>query len=433
VIADADLLVPLTSAAVGLRDLRAIDVLMPGTYYAFFTRLVSFCDRVIHFTVDPDVALAATAPAIDLAGVRYVVSRTTLPADDLQRRVRRQVGHERTARLLAGLVRLRTEGGPLAIGPVTSTNDERFAFTLPTPFTLDVTADTEAPELAWGVLVRDAPSAVALRVQVDGVPSDAPDDTAVVRSDDQWQEYRVALAGAGTRRRVHLRMTGTAGAAPVMVSIGNLGFGAGVVSEARLVSERGARQAAEAEHLRPVFRDEPHGVTVYENDNALPRVFRVRHVEPSASAEAAFTRLGDGFDFRRSALVATADVMAVQRALRADDPASEDGVDESGTAEIREETPGVVTIATEGPTPSLLVLADLAFPGWRVEIEGRSAPILTVDGLLRGVVVPAGSHVVTFRYRPTSLLIGSVLSVLALALLLPYGRRAGRLHAGNGA
>ena len=70
VIADPDLMVPLTSAAVGLRDLRAIDVLTPGPYYAFFTRLVSFCDRVIHFTVDPDLTLAATAPALDLAGVR---------------------------------------------------------------------------------------------------------------------------------------------------------------------------------------------------------------------------------------------------------------------------------------------------------------------------------------------------------------------------
>ncbi len=83
IIADADLAVPLTSAAAGLADLRAIDVLTPGAYYAFFTRLVSFCERVIHFTVDPDLALAATSPVLDLAGVRFIVTARPLGFDDL--------------------------------------------------------------------------------------------------------------------------------------------------------------------------------------------------------------------------------------------------------------------------------------------------------------------------------------------------------------
>src|SRR6185436_2720235 len=91
ILADPDLAVPLTSAAAGLSDLRAIDVLTPGAYYAFFTRLVSFCDRVIHFTVDPDVPLAATAPALDLAGVRWIATRQPLGGDDLAARARSQV------------------------------------------------------------------------------------------------------------------------------------------------------------------------------------------------------------------------------------------------------------------------------------------------------------------------------------------------------
>lgn len=427
VIADADLLVPLTSGAAGLRDLRAIDVLTPGTSYAFFTRLVSFCDRVIHFTVDPDVSLAASAPALDLAGVRWIVSRTPLSTADLAWRVRRQVGRERTARLLTDLVRLRTEGGPLAIGPVRAGDDERFAFTLTTPFALDVTAESEAGELAFGALVHGHASGATLSVRLDGLASDAPAEPFAVAAGGGWQERRIALAKAGERRRVRLRVMGASDGPPATISIGDLGFGSGAAVEARLATERTRRHVAEAAAIREVFRDPAEGVVVYENTNVLPRAFRVRRVEPSPSVDTALTRLGDGFEFRQAALVETGDVLAVQRVLAA---AANDAND-AGTTEIRAETPGSVTIATDGASPALLVLADLAYPGWRADVDGDSAPVLTVDGVLRGVVVPAGAHVVTFRYRPTSWLVGMLVTMVALVALVPYGRRAARAHAGD--
>lgn len=427
VIADPDLLVPLTSGAAGLRDLRAIDVLTPGASYAFFTRLVSFCDRVIHFTVDPDVSLAASAPALDLAGVRWIVSRAPLSAVDLAWRVRRQVGRERTARLLTDLVRLRTEGGPLAIGPIRSGDDERFAFTLTTPFTLDVTAGSEAAELAFGALVHgDAPGAT-LRVRLDGLASDAPVEPFAVPASGRWHERRIALAKAGERRRVRVRVTGASDGPPATVSIGDLGFGGGAAVEARLATERTQRHLAEVGAIREAFRDPVEGVVVYENTNVLPRAFRVRRVEPSPSVEAALTRLGDGFEFRHAALVETDEVLAVQRSLAA----AANDADDAGTTEIRAETPGSVTIATTGTSPALLVLADLAYPGWRAEVDGEPAPVLTVDGVLRGVVVPAGAHVVGFRYRPSSLLVGMLVTIVALAALVPYGRRAARAHASS--
>jgi hypothetical protein len=201
--------------------------------------------------------------------------------------------------------------------------------------------------------------------------------------------------------------------------------------EARLAAERGSRQTSESAALRPVFRDPELGVVVYENTNALPRAFRVSRVEPTASEEAALTRLGDGFDFRTAALVAKEDVAAVTAALTSRAGALE-GRD-PGTTSIRDETPSSVTIATDGTTPALLVLADLAFPGWRAQLDGHAAPVLTVDGVLRGVVVPVGAHVVTFRYRPMSLLVGALMSALALVALVPYGRSSARAHGSGGA
>jgi uncharacterized membrane protein YfhO len=51
---------------------------------------------------------------------------------------------------------------------------------------------------------------------------------------------------------------------------------------------------------------------------------------------------------------------------------------------------------------TLLVLHDLYYPGWVVEIDGTAAPILRAGLLFRAVAVPAGSHRVTFRFEPFS-------------------------------
>jgi hypothetical protein len=209
------------------------------------------------------------------------------------------------------------------------------------------------------------------------------------------------------------------------VSLGDLGFGPGAAVEARLVTERAGRHAHELAALREAFRDPEVGAVVYENTNALPRAFRVRRVEPTASEEAALTRLGDGFDFRAAALVEKGEVPGLLAALAMPEAP---GVRDAGTAVIDHETPSSVTVATEGAAPALMVLADLAYPGWRATVDGRETRVHTVDGVLRGVLVPAGRHVVSFRYLPTSWLVGGALSLLGIALLVPYARIGGRLH-----
>lgn len=66
--------------------------------------------------------------------------------------------------------------------------------------------------------------------------------------------------------------------------------------------------------------------------------------------------------------------------------------------------------------------------GWSAQVDGRSVPVHRADGLFRGVVVPAGSHRVSFSYSNPSERAGRRLSTAALALcllLLGYGVRAG--------
>jgi Bacterial membrane protein YfhO len=96
-------------------------------------------------------------------------------------------------------------------------------------------------------------------------------------------------------------------------------------------------------------------------------------------------------------------------------------------ARLAEDQPEKVVADITSNGPGLLVLTDLAFPGWTAQADGRPAELRVADGFFRAVPLTAGSHRVTFRYRPLSVLIGaaiSVLSALALAAVLLLARPA---------
>lgn len=82
------------------------------------------------------------------------------------------------------------------------------------------------------------------------------------------------------------------------------------------------------------------------------------------------------------------------------------------SAEVIENAPELMRIAAHASAPGLLVVSEVAASGWRATVDGRPAPILVTDGVLRGIPIPAGDHVVTLRYRPTNLVVGTMVSVL---------------------
>jgi hypothetical protein len=100
-------------------------------------------------------------------------------------------------------------------------------------------------------------------------------------------------------------------------------------------------------------------------------------------------------------------------------------------ARIVRRDPDRVDIVTGGAAGSL-VLADPAYPGWHVSVDGHAAHAKTVDSLFRGVDVGPGVHRVVWTFRPLSLRIGfwiSVLSLLLLSGIAVVWPRVGRLRA----
>ena len=90
------------------------------------------------------------------------------------------------------------------------------------------------------------------------------------------------------------------------------------------------------------------------------------------------------------------------------------------TAEVEAWSPDRIVVRAEGP--GLLILSEVAYPGWEARIDSKRVPIETVDGLLRGVQVGPGTQLIEFSFRPLSVLAGGLLTVIGLCALLGVWR-----------
>lgn len=100
----------------------------------------------------------------------------------------------------------------------------------------------------------------------------------------------------------------------------------------------------------------------------------------------------------------------------------------SQPAEVKTYQAGVVHLTAAPRKPSMLVLLDSYYPGWRVWVDGSEKKIEIVNRGFRGVRIEAGKHEVTFRYDPDSFRYGlaitlSTIAAWVLALIFAYWPR----------
>lgn len=76
-----------------------------------------------------------------------------------------------------------------------------------------------------------------------------------------------------------------------------------------------------------------------------------------------------------------------------------------------------VVIEADSSAPSVLMLTDTNYPGWRAYLNGRRVPIVSANYLFRGVIVPPGKNTVEFTYEPNSFRFGAAIALAALIVL----------------
>lgn len=102
------------------------------------------------------------------------------------------------------------------------------------------------------------------------------------------------------------------------------------------------------------------------------------------------------------------------------------GEDEVGSINEYVWEPNQLSVTTNGP--GLLVLSEIAYPGWRVFVDNTPTTLDVYQDLLRAVKLEVGTHEVKFVFQPVSFYIGLVLSMigwLTMAVLTRYRHNAG--------
>jgi uncharacterized membrane protein YfhO len=77
-----------------------------------------------------------------------------------------------------------------------------------------------------------------------------------------------------------------------------------------------------------------------------------------------------------------------------------------------------VTFTADVSRPAIAVLADAWSDGWRATIDGRETPLFHANWAFRGVIVPAGKHVIEMRYAPRVWTIAFWLALAGVVLAL---------------
>lgn len=91
---------------------------------------------------------------------------------------------------------------------------------------------------------------------------------------------------------------------------------------------------------------------------------------------------------------------------------------EPGSATVLVDKPGRIVVHTNGSSRQMLVLTERFHEGWRASLDGRSCPVMRVNGDFLGCVVDRGDHTIRLEFDPASFRIGLRLSAAVLGLTI---------------
>jgi hypothetical protein len=154
---------------------------------------------------------------------------------------------------------------------------------------------------------------------------------------------------------------------------------------------------------------ERQGLKIYRRPNVLPRAFVVHDAQIILSDQEALAALHTaGFEVGRTVTLPAAPPCSLEPVV----PSAGE------TAQVVGESPNHLELTTRSEATGLLVLSEVDYPGWQVRVDGQPAQVLRADTTLRAVCLPAGSHTVRFDFRPRDLVVGGIISCLALVVVM---------------
>jgi hypothetical protein len=154
------------------------------------------------------------------------------------------------------------------------------------------------------------------------------------------------------------------------------------------------------------------GLKVYHRNDAFPRAWSVHEAVSVTSRGEGNIKIGQAPDSFRS-----------QRATIVGKAPKLEACDGPDKVQLVEHLADRLVIKASLACKGMVVLSDAYFPGWRARVDHELVPVHEVNGSMRGVVVFAGDHIITMRYRPTSVYLGAGLTLLGVAIALVFAIR----------
>lgn len=165
-------------------------------------------------------------------------------------------------------------------------------------------------------------------------------------------------------------------------------------------------------NLEPVTQDPSQKIVVFRNKAVKRRAFCVGKTEVIENRQSRLDRLNQASFQPDSVAIVESPLTKFIEAPS------------SWSTDITRYEPNYIDVKVMTNAQTLMVLSEIYYPaGWKAFINGQELEILKVNHILRGVVVPTGTHTVEFRLEPKTYKISrammgsSIIIVYALLII----------------
>lgn len=156
------------------------------------------------------------------------------------------------------------------------------------------------------------------------------------------------------------------------------------------------------EQFHMIFEDASY--RVFSNMNAFPHMFISKNYLVKKDPQQIIDTMFDSKTDLRNTVILE------------EDPHLQQGGE--GKVDITSSTANTIKAKIQVNKNSLVFLSDTFYPGWVAFVDGKQTPIYRADYAFRAIVVPSGTHNISFLYQPLSFALGIVGSIVGLAGLL---------------
>jgi len=169
-------------------------------------------------------------------------------------------------------------------------------------------------------------------------------------------------------------------------------------------------------------KDDPEGsLNIYRNLNVLPRAFLVEEYKV-ANSETEYNKILGGKDFDpRSLVLLDKDPDSFPDRSKISNQNIKPHDHEKDKVIITTYQPNRIELSVSLKTPKILFMSETYYPGWKVYIDGNEGAIYRANYAFRAVPLNPGNHRVVFAYKPLSVILGGIITLVGIIATVLIG------------